>query len=171
MPNERDVAMASMYRSGKTQQEIADFYGVTDTTVRHALKRQGVSRNEGGINLLVRTRLENKKKKDDARHLAIYGITKEEVDAYREIGRIQIANGVRRDDTDIGSFMRRRQAAKDAGKAWNITFPQWLEIRRFKAENETRISDDVCRSELRQERIRSVTLSDNRNFGFCWVAQ
>ena len=46
---EREAVICSLYRDGKTLQEVGDVFGLTRERVRQILRRAGVSPTQGGV--------------------------------------------------------------------------------------------------------------------------
>lgn len=112
---ERNARMASMYRQGLTLEKIGQEFGMTRERVRQLLKRQGVTRHEGGQAKTAQAKASAFQSKQNARYLARHGLTFEQ---YKEA----LASGL------IPAYRNQENGAKSRGIAWNLNLAQWLEI-------------------------------------------
>lgn len=120
--DDRAEQMAHQFSLGATLQEIGDEYGITRERVRQILTSIGVGRHDGGqsVKTLANLRYKNKPKPD--KHFATYGCTKAEA---------ELLNGglcVSTKRTPAHKYGNQRRNAKARGIAWEITFPEWLNV-------------------------------------------
>ena len=163
----REETMCTMYRDGRTLQEIGDAFGVTRERVRQLIRPLGVMRTDGGIHI---TAIANQRRRNarlsesrDARSMATYGC------GYAETKRLNYGM----DFADIGSpafaYTRDRINHTRRDKTFELTFPQWSAL--FEAAggvfNRGRFADGLVLS-LRDKRgnfvmgnVRVITLSEN----------
>lgn len=98
----RELEMVDLFKSGQTLQAIGDRFALTRERVRQLLSRHQVSREDGGYT----------KKRG-----ALYGYTAEE---FKEIERRFPKCAIR--------WIAQRNAAKNRGIEWKLTFREWIGI-------------------------------------------
>lgn len=125
----RAEAMASMYASGKTLQEIGEFYKVTRERVRQIIsKHHGMNRESGGKSIRADRRREAKSRKREDRTMKKYGCSHGKYRELVELGRQMIADGATRERTPTGAWHSQRSNARSRGIEWNITLWDWWEL-------------------------------------------
>lgn len=121
---DRGHEMARLYRSGKTLQQIGDVFGVTRERVRQLIKKQGLTRNDGGASVQAKVNAKVRKEsavaRRDARSLLYYGCT------HRELIRLNSGVKPRVAASAAGKFRTQKNNALKRKIAWAITFPQWM---------------------------------------------
>jgi hypothetical protein len=163
----REETMCTMYREGRTLQEIGDRFGITRERVRQLIRPLGVTRADGGIHIAA---VENQRRREvrasasrEARSMSTYGCS------YAEAKRLNYGMAF----SDVGSpafaYMRDRCNHTRRGKTFELTFPQWSDL--FEAAggvfNRGRFAEGLVLS-LRDKRgnfvmgnVRVITLSEN----------
>lgn len=121
---ERDHAIREMFIAGAVQQAIGSKFGITESRVCQILKRDGVSRNDGGGLLNARRRAAQTAARRaavlDEKALREFGCTHAQLQTLRAMGR-----GKR---CPITAFFEQRLNAKNRGVPWNLTLWQWWGI-------------------------------------------
>ena len=106
MDSKRDIAkeleMVSLFKQGKTLQDIGDVYSMTRERVRQLIARHGVKKSDGGWS---KARFEK------------YGCSKEE---FEEIER-KLPKCLTR-------WNEQKASAKSRGIKWNLTFKEWASV-------------------------------------------
>jgi hypothetical protein len=124
----RVVAMAALYRSGKTLQEIGDAYGVSRERVRQLLKLRDMTGKDGGQKFTSAVRRSQALSAKMQRCLAEKGCT---VDQYRElraISREMAANGLPQWRTPLRAFVTQKSNAVRRGIEWRLTVWEWWKV-------------------------------------------
>lgn len=123
---EREAVICSLYRDGKTLQEVGDVFGLTRERVRQILRRAGVSPTQGGVRKRSeRRRYSAKLAKSierDARAQAWFGCYRDEV--------VSLNDGlcISHKDGKALKYTEQRRNAERRGIEWNLTFADWLRV-------------------------------------------
>lgn len=128
-PNERENAMAAMYRSGKTLAQIGALHGVSRERVRQLLtKFFGITRPDGGQSAAVERRRQRDKARKDARCLEKHGCLFDEYQEFLRLGKEMRSQGMGLHKTPIGAFRSQRNNAIHRGIEWNLKFWDWWQV-------------------------------------------
>ena len=141
---EREAVICSLYRDGKTLQEVGDVFGLTRERVRQILRRAGVSPTQGGVRKRSeRRRYSAKLAKSMPYHLAEAAPrVAQGWRAYERDARAQAWFGCYRDevvslndglcishkDGKALKYTEQRRNAERRGIEWNLTFADWLRV-------------------------------------------
>jgi DNA-binding CsgD family transcriptional regulator len=121
--------MASMYRSGRTLEEIGKLYGITRERVRQIItKRHGLRADDGGAHAKAKITSARAKALKDAKYLAKYGCT---FDQWREmvaIGAQMRADGRGRYQAPTYAYVSQRTNARRRGIGWELSLLEWWQI-------------------------------------------
>lgn len=128
-PNDRDDAMAAMYRAGKTLEEIGHLYGITRERVRQIISRShGLSADDGGQAVRVKINRERRKAEKESECYHKHGCSTVQLRELRKIGRAMIASGASHSQTPVGAFISQRRNAKSRGIEWSLLLWDWWTI-------------------------------------------
>lgn len=117
-PDDRSVAMANMYQSGKTLLEIGDQYGVTRERVRQILRKDHGFRSEDGGAAERKRQARKKFQQDrDKRCLRKYGCD------YRQYRQI-----LKQPNHPVRRFIEQKRNAKERGVGWELNLWQWWSL-------------------------------------------
>lgn len=123
---DRAQTMATMFREGRTLQQIGDVYRLTRERVRQIIKRMGVVRNDGGVSLrgaINRAQRRSRiKARRDARYMAWLGCD------YETALDINGGESCHKDGTIVAAYHNQKNAAKYRGIAWELTLVEWLVV-------------------------------------------
>jgi hypothetical protein len=110
--------MCALYRAGKTQAEIAEFFPVTRQRIQQCLRSRGLGRISGGAAHRSTERLERRMEGIEARCRTRWGMSTSERNAVRAAyGR-----------KPFRAFKEQRINARNRGIAFDLTFAQWWAI-------------------------------------------
>lgn len=124
--DERVDAMASMFRAGKTLEEIGTLYGITRERVRQLIKKyHGMTGKDGGHLSLVKAKKAKRKADRDAKFLESHGCTFDQYKSVRDLGRAIMEAGCKLSRTPIGAFSNQRENANKRGIEWSLKFWDW----------------------------------------------
>jgi hypothetical protein len=125
----RADAMASMYRSGKTLEQIGQLYGVSRERVRQVIsKYRGVKAGEGGQAAKSKLRRQQLQAKKEADCQARWGCSTAEYKGLRDIERAMMRGGAGFYKTPRGAFTTQRNNARNRDIEWNLTLWQWWAV-------------------------------------------
>lgn len=125
----RAEVMASMYRGGKTLNEIGAVYGITRERVRQIIKKwHGITGMDGGKHVSAARKQSVRKSAKDRRAMEVYGCTYAEYRGLVAIGMEMRAAGVGRYRTPTFAWHSQRSNAKTRGVEWNISLWDWWDI-------------------------------------------
>lgn len=130
MPNrDRAEAMASMYRSGKTLQEIGDLYQISRERVRQIInKHHGLTACDGGQTITSGLRKKLRSQADETKCVEKHGCSREQYRALLSHGKALMKDGVCRERTPIGAFSAQRCHARRRGIEWNLKLWDWWTV-------------------------------------------
>lgn len=111
----RAEKMVSMFRQGVTMAKIGDQFGISRERVRQILAKQGLQATEGGVSVVAKARKNSNAQAREARYLTQYGLP---ADVVKQLQKDRVTH----------AFNSQRQAAKNRGVAWNLTFAQWFAV-------------------------------------------
>jgi hypothetical protein len=112
----RADAMAELYRSGKTLDEIGQEFGLTRERIRQLIhKYHGLKGSDGGARVNHERRAVERQKKRHTDCLAKHGCTPEQLRELRRIGREMVAAGAIREHTPIGAYIQHRNNSRPNG--------------------------------------------------------
>lgn len=136
----RAEVMASMYKSGKTLNDIASIYNISRERVRQIIRRLGMTAKDGGAHC---RRTQNDAKKNTA-CLKKYGLTFVEWRELKALGR-----GQSRTKRPTYAFSRQRHTARQRGIEWKLTLAEWwavwVESGKWEQRGRARDSYVMCR--------------------------
>lgn len=123
--NRRDIMkIVKRYKSGETQQQIAESFGVSRQRIQQVLAMRHISKIDGGAHIKTFIRLSNTKESDfhERRSINTYGCSVSEVE--------RINNGNRLDERGSPSqrYRDQRNNAKKRGIGWEITLVEWWDV-------------------------------------------
>jgi hypothetical protein len=107
--------MADMYKQGITLEKIGEKFGVTRERVRQLLKKQGITRFDGGQCKAVQARKATTTATRDARHLTRHGMPFSEYKALQKAGAVAV-------------YRQQRENSRRRAIAWEITLAQWWSL-------------------------------------------
>lgn len=113
--NARAERMASMYRQGLTLEKIGQHFDLTRERVRQILRKMGVTASHGGQSLVAASKQQHKRAGVEARSLAKWGISFDEMKLHRAAGLVL-------------AYTEQRRNSKQRGVTWGISFAQWLAV-------------------------------------------
>lgn len=123
---ERDEEFISLYKSGKTLQEIGEIYGISRERVRQRLSKNGLIKSDGGSHIKTFINLaENAFKnrgftaKREIACINYYGCSREYRDSLGDCnvyGQLPMA------------YKSQKNSARKRGIEFNLTLPEWIEI-------------------------------------------
>jgi len=126
---QRATAMAAMFRSGRTLQQIGELYGVSRERVRQIISKEfSMSGADGGQRKRADARRARSEAKKQAACLAKHGCTVEELAGLRRKTKALVRKGESYYRTPIGAFQNQRSNAKARGIGWNLTIWEWWNI-------------------------------------------
>lgn len=111
----RELAMAELYKEGKTLRQLGAIYGITGERVRQIMVKLGVPSTSGGAAVRLNTGRENKLKQKDARSIKKYGIASSQMDTYRKSGMVV-------------AYRYQKRNANNRSIPWELSFAQWIQI-------------------------------------------
>lgn len=117
---ERNEAIVEAYKYGRTLNEIGEEHGISRERVRQILRRQGVSREEGGISLKASEKSKERRAAYDAAFTARWGCSP----AFWKILRAMSSNYW---NSPVGKYHRQKYNAKKRGIEWKLTLLEWWE--------------------------------------------
>lgn len=125
----RADAMASMYRAGKTLEQIGQLYGVTRERVRQVISKcHGLNADSGGARLKAKITRQSRTAQREAACLRKNGCTLLQMKELRAIGKQMIAKGHGAYRTPIRAFECQRNNAKSRQIPWNLKLWEWWQI-------------------------------------------
>lgn len=113
--DERAEKMANMYRQGITLAGIGATFGVTRERVRQILKRIGIAAKEGGGQKRSAVRRQQRETSREARSLAKWGMSCDEVQSLRRSGVLH-------------AFKQQKRNAEARGITWDLSLAQWWDV-------------------------------------------
>lgn len=125
----RAEVMASMYKGGKTLDEIGKLHGITRERVRQLIKKYcGLTAADGGQSTKSQRRREAAKAKKDAASFIKNGCSYDDYMSLVKIGRDVMASGANWGRTPVGAFNSQRQNARSRGISWDLKLWEWWQI-------------------------------------------
>jgi hypothetical protein len=122
----REENIRRLFASGKTLQEIGDFYGLTRERIRQILARSGITRTDGGAFVKAMARKAESEKAmtadRDARCFRGFGCS------YAEVLALNGGSRPWSKGSTSQLYGTQRNTAKVRGIGWNITFPEWMAV-------------------------------------------
>jgi hypothetical protein len=119
---ERDALIAQRYRNEETLQAIGDSYGLTRERVRQIVKREGLTRADGGRFLRSSSRRAARVARVRGVYVESFGCTRGEARDLNEGKRMGAADSLAR------AYLQQRHHALWRGIPWALTFPQWVAL-------------------------------------------
>lgn len=122
----REIWMCSLYKAGRTLQEIGDMYGLSRERVRQIIKRHGLTGESGGQFVTSTPKLiqkeSDRRKRRDEKCFSVYGCDAQTFET--------LNNGLRRSDNSSAAmkFANQRNSARNRGIDWRLTFFEWMNI-------------------------------------------
>lgn len=121
---DRNNRMLAMFRSGKTLDEIGSIYGITRARVHQIIKRNGLTKSDGGFfRLSLARKTENARRMASARDskaLSYYGCSFQEF--------VSTNGSPKRRGSLADAYLQQKKNAAARGVKWAITFPEWVSI-------------------------------------------
>lgn len=118
--------IVSSYKSGFTQKEIGEEYGVSGARIQQILKKMGVDSFLGGVSLRAfdkaRSSIAAANKRRDERVFAIYKCSHAEAVALNGNKKISDTTGL------ANRYFQQRSHAKERGIEFNLSFPEWVSL-------------------------------------------
>lgn len=151
---DRADAMASMYRSGKTLEQIGSVYGVSRERVRQVIKqRHGMTAEDGGMRQKAARRKERIAARKERDSLEKHGCTYAEYRGLVELGRELRASGETYYRTPTGAFTNQKNNATARGIPFELKLWEWWQIwqESGKWEQRGRFGDGYVMCRLRDE--------------------
>lgn len=115
---DRDNKIIDLYKRGSTQNQISKEMGVSKQRVDQILKRNSISRTDGGIFVAKKIREEAKQKERDSRHIKKYGCSYFE---YRRILTLKDGNG----NSPQKCYRKQKSSAARRKIEWKFIFYSW----------------------------------------------
>lgn len=117
----RYFEVSTLYLSGFSSTEIAKKFGCSGQNIRQMLKRMGLGSSVGGPWVKAKERAKERAAEVEARRLARWGLTKNELE--------QIApNGTAHPDSPMRVFWYKKRNADRFGVSWELSFAEWWKI-------------------------------------------
>src|SRR5258708_1084180 len=131
---QRDSIMIGMFTRGMTYQEIGEAYGVSRQRIEQIMRRNGITKEQGGFGLQSLIRVAVKK---EAREIAlrnkeekvfkVYGCSAEKI--LELTGSLPHGYwSVSSKDYPWAAYRMQRHNALGTGKGWDISFPEWWQV-------------------------------------------
>lgn len=125
----RADAMASMYRAGKTLDQIGQLYGVTRERVRQIISKEyRLTGSDGGQHIKAKVERERRRAEKEAECYQTHGCSLSQLKELRRIGREMRLNDSSREVTPIGAFVCQRSNARSRGVGWSLKLWEWWSI-------------------------------------------
>lgn len=129
LDKDRSNAMAALYLSGYTLQQIGDQYGITRERVRQVIKkRTGITRKDGGLARAAADKRDRNRQKREADCLLKWGCSVAQHRQLLALARQMKAEGHSPYQTPTGAFRSQRNSAKNRNIEWDLTLWQWWTI-------------------------------------------
>lgn len=113
--DERAEKMANMYRQGLTLEKIGETFDITRERVRQIIKKNGLTGVDGGRTKAAHAKKCASQSQRDARSLARYGLSFEEMNKWRAAGL-------------VAAYRSQENAARQRGIKWGLKFAQWIDL-------------------------------------------
>lgn len=125
----RAETMASMYRAGKTLEEIGRVYGVSRERVRQIIKKEhGLTGSDGGRQAKADARKREQARRRDEKSFARWGCSFSDYLSVRNMGLRIEASGKAPCKNPIRAFTSQRNNARKRGIGWSLSFWDWWRI-------------------------------------------
>jgi hypothetical protein len=122
--NEQHLAMAAMYKSGKSLVEVGREYGISGQRVHMIMQSLGVSREEGGVSVRRAERKAARQRAVDAaleaKLMQKWGMTSDE---YAE--HVAQYGNSNQTGSPMSKYLSQRKNAEKRGIQWLFTFKSW----------------------------------------------
>lgn len=127
----REQCIIALYKFGKTLEEIGSKYGVTRERIRQILKRNGLSRLDGGMTIRTFKRIPERVERErtergkrEARCQKRWGMSLDEYQAH-----VAQYGNTRNQKTPMGRYIIQKKNAINHRKIeWKITFKDWWQV-------------------------------------------
>lgn len=125
----RSEIMASMYKAGKTLEEIGALYKITRERVRQILKKyHGIVGKDGGQASRAEAKRRRASAQRDAKFLSRYGCAYSTYRELLELSRESCASGISYAKSPLGAYRNQERNAKQRGIEWQLSLIEWWEI-------------------------------------------
>lgn len=125
----RADSMATLYRSGRTLQQIGNQYGLTRERVRQIIGfYHGLDRKDGGVRITSEKNKAARGRKAEMRSFARWGCSVAQHRALLKIGREMRRSGKGAYQGPCAAFRNQKNNAASRGIAWELTLWQWWQI-------------------------------------------
>lgn len=125
----RSEAMASMYKAGKTLEEIGSIYSLTRERVRQILKKyHGIVGKDGGKSARAVSRRQKAEAKRNAKFMARYGCSYVDYRAFVSLSKEAQEGGATYATAPLGAYRAQERNAHLRGIEWRLTIREWWDI-------------------------------------------
>jgi hypothetical protein len=127
-PSERVDAVVSMYKQGKTLQQIGTHFMVSRERIRQILAKAGVHASEGGVQKKANAKKQAKQAARDLLYIETLGMLYAEYRAMVKFCREQVLAGKSRHTTPLAAFIQHRNNSNKRGIPFNLKFADWWRV-------------------------------------------
>lgn len=125
----RAEVMASMYKSGKTLEQIGQAYGISRERVRQIItKYHGMTAESGGLHVRAKQRSAAALARKEAKYREKYGCSFAQWQQLCDVNREMRSAGSGRYQVPTYAFVSQRNNARRRGIGWDLTLLDWWSI-------------------------------------------